>query len=336
MRIFLFFLYCGLSFSLFSQNDTISLKNGIYIYGEIKNIQSNILTLETSYSDSDFKIDFKEVTGIKIQKICFILLTRGRRKTGYISSNTPNYFTITSQENIKETHKLSDLISLNELSDKFLDRMTFNIDFSYNLTKANKTSQFVTEGNLNYRDLKWILNSSFSALNSQQDNIDDIQRTEIKADIKRILPKKWYLLSNFGFFSNTEQAIESRYTISTGIGRYLLFTQKLSLGLNFGINFNIEKFDDATEKNSSSELYLGSEFDMFDFDDFKLITTINLFFSNGDSRRVRADYNINIQFDLPLDLYIKTGFKYNYDSQSAITGSSSDYLFTSGVGWSFN
>jgi putative salt-induced outer membrane protein YdiY len=336
MRVFLFFLCCGLSFSLFSQNDTISLNNGKKIYGEIKNIQSNILSVETSYSDSDFKIDFKKVTGIKIQKICFILLTRGRRKTGYISSNTPNYFTITSQDNTKETHKLSDLISLDELSDKFWDRLTFNIDFSYNLTKANKTSQFVTGGNLKYRDLKWISNSSFSALNSRQDNIEDIQRTEIKADIKRILPKKWYLLSNFGFLSNTEQAIESRYTISTGIGRYLLFTQKLSLGLNFGINFNIEKFDDATEKNSSSELYLGSEFDMFDFDDFKLITNINLFFSNGDSRRVRADYNINVQFDLPLDLYIKTGFKYNYDSQSAITGSSSDYLFTSGVGWSFN
>lgn len=139
-----------------------------------------------------------------------------------------------------------------------------------------------------------------------------------------------------GFLSNTEQAIESRYTISTGIGRYLLFTQKLSLGFNFGVNFNIEKFNDATNKNSSSELYFGSEFDMFDFNDFKLITNINLFLSKGELRRIRADYTINIQYDLPLNLYIKTGFKFNYDNQSAITGSNSDYLFTSGFGWSFN
>ena len=71
MRFHLLFLLCAISFSLYSQNDTIALKNGKKIYGEIKNIQSNVLTVETSYSDSDFKINFKEVTGIKIQKICF-------------------------------------------------------------------------------------------------------------------------------------------------------------------------------------------------------------------------------------------------------------------------
>ncbi|WP_084221571.1 DUF481 domain-containing protein [Winogradskyella sp. PG-2] len=336
MRFHLLFLLCAISFSLYSQNDTIALKNGKKIYGEIKNIQSNVLTLETSYSDSDFKINFKEVIGIKIQKICFVLLTKGIRRTGYVKSNKPNYFTITTKDKVKETFKLTDLISLDELSEEYWDRFKFNIDLNYTLTKANKASQFVIEGNLSYRDLKWISNSSFSALNANQDNTEDIQRTEVKADIKHILPKKWYLLSNLGFLSNTEQAIESRYTIITGIGRYLLFTQQLSLGFNFGLNFNIEKFNDATSKNSSSELYFGSEFDMFDFNDFKLITNFNLFLSKGELRRVRADYTINIQYDLPLDLYIKTGFKFNYDNQSAITGSNSDYLFTSGIGWSFN
>lgn len=336
MRAIIVFIFFLSHLILFSQNDTITLKNGRKVFGEIKKIQSKVVSIKTSYSDSDFKIKFKKINKIKIQRLCFILLTKGRQKTGYVNSKIPGFFTITSKENKEETYKLSDLVFLDEISDKFWDRVKFNIDFSYNLTKANNSSQFVIEGGLSYRDPKWISNSNFSILNSKQDNTEDIKRTEIKADFKRILPKRWYLLSNFGFLSNTEQALKSRYTVSTGIGRYLLFSNKLSLGLNFGINLNLEEFINIENKNTSSELYLGSEFDMFDFNDFKLISTINLFLSRGKLKRFRADYNIDIKYDLPLDLYIKSGFKLNYDNQSALIGSDSDYLFTTGIGWSFN
>ena len=57
-----------------AQNDTIKVKNSNVIYGEIKKIRSRILTIETPYSDDDFTIDFDEVTEIKVQKICFIVL----------------------------------------------------------------------------------------------------------------------------------------------------------------------------------------------------------------------------------------------------------------------
>ncbi len=336
MRILLILIFFLNPLISFSQNDTISLKNGRKVFGEIKKIESKVVTLKTSYSDSDFKIKFEKINTIKIQRLCFILLTKGRQKTGYVNSKTPGYFTITSEENTEETYKLSDLVLLDEISDKFWDRVKFNIDFSFNLTKANNSSQFVIEGALSYRDPKWISNSSFSILNSKQDSAESIKRTDVKVDLKKILPKRWYLLSNFGFLSNTEQALESRYTISTGIGRYLLFSNKLSLGLNFGINLNLEEFINLEGKKTSSELYLGSEFDMFDFDDFKLISTVNLFLSRGELKRSRADYNLDLKYDLPLDLYIKCGFKLNYDNQSATIGSNSEYLFTTGIGWSFN
>jgi putative salt-induced outer membrane protein YdiY len=336
VRILLTILFLLYPLISFSQNDTISLRNGRKIYGEIKKIQSNVVSVKTSYSDSDFKIKFKKVSTIKIERLCFILLTEGRQKTGYVRSNVPGFFTITSKDNKKETYELSDLVFLDEISDKFWDRVTFNIDFSFNLTKANNASQFVIEGGLSYRDPKWISNSQFSLLRSKQDATENIKRTDVKADFKRILPNKWYLLSNFGFLSNTEQALESRYTLSGGIGRYLLFTDKLSLGLNFGINLNVEKFINLNDANKSSELYFGSEFDMFDFEDIKLISTLNLFLSRGKLQRFRADYNIDVKYDLPFDLYIKSGFKLNYDNQSATIGSNSDYLFTNGFGWSFN
>ena len=74
----------------YAQNDTITLTTGKTLYGEIKNIKSKVLTLKTSYSDSDFKIDFKKVSKLNIQRRCFVLLTKGRRRTGYIKSRKEN------------------------------------------------------------------------------------------------------------------------------------------------------------------------------------------------------------------------------------------------------
>ncbi len=78
---------CFLLFSnfIFFQNDTIVLKNGNTLYVEIKGLESGVLKMKTSYSDKDFAIEFNEVTELKIQKTCFILLTYGRRRTRYLS-----------------------------------------------------------------------------------------------------------------------------------------------------------------------------------------------------------------------------------------------------------
>ena len=320
----------------FSENDTIVLKNGNVLYGEIKKLRSSVLTMETPYSDSDFTIDFNEVTELKIQKICFIILAGGRRRTGYLSSESPGKFTFTSRENSVEVFDMNELILLDELSETFWNRFNGNIDLSFNLTKANNASQFTIGGSLNYRGPTWISTLVISSLDSKQDNVEKIQRTDINGEIQRVLPKNWYLLSNLSFLSNTEQAIEARYAIRAGVGRFLALTNKLSWGVNAGLNYNIENFSDATEPKESTELYLGSQFNMFDFEDFKLNTNINVFPSLSEQGRWRIDYNLDIKYDLPWDFYIKTGLQFNYDNQAAVTGSDFDYIFTTGFGWKFD
>lgn len=319
-----------------SQNDTITLKNGNVLFGEIKKIRSGVLTMETPYSDSDFTIDFSEVTEIKIQKSCFIILTQGRRRTGSILPSDPNKFSFKSETFGIEIFNINELIFLDEISESFWSRFKGNIDLSFNLTKANTARQLNTGGGLYYRGPKWISSLNISALDAQQDNAEEIQRTDINGEIQRILPKNWYLLSNLSYLSNTEQALEGRYAIRAGLGRYLALSNKLSWGLNAGLNYNIENFSDGTSSKESTELYLGSQFIMFDFKDFDLNTNINLFPSLSEQGRWRIDYNLDIKYDLPWDFYIKTGLQFNYDNQAAISGSDFDYIFTTGFGWKFD
>ncbi len=319
-----------------AQNDTIKVKNGNVIYGEIKKIRSRILTIETPYSDDDFTIDFDEVTEIKVEKACFIVLTYGRRKTGHIENDVPGKFSFTDEYGTTQIHDISELIMLDTISDTFWKRISGNIDFGYNLTKANNASQISLAGGLSYRGPLWVSNFAVSSLNSKQDNTLDIERTDITYELQRILPRKWYLLGNLSFLSNTEQALDSRYAIRPGAGRFLVLTNKLSWGLNAGLNFNIESFSDETPDRNSTEFYIGSQFHMFDFKDFKLITDINMFPSLSEKGRLRVDYNLDLKYDLPYDFYIKSTLQFNYDNQSAAAGSDFDYIFTTGFGWKFD
>lgn len=336
MKLIFTLVFISISFLSFAQNDTIVVKNNNVLYGEIKKLRSGVLTMETSYSDDDFTIDFSEVIEIKIQKICFIILTQGRRRTGYISSNKPNTFTLKSQSHGTETFYVSEIIFLDEISESFWNRFNGNIDLSLNLTKANNLSQFTVAGGLNYRGPKWISSTSVSALDAKQDDTEDIQRTDIKGDIQRILPKNWYLLSNLSFLSNTEQALDARYAVRAGLGRYLILSSKLSWGLSAGLNYNIENYSDGTDDKQSTEFYLGTQFIMFDFKDFDLNTNINIFPSLSEKGRWRVDYNLDFKYDLPWDFYIKTSLQINYDNQAALTGSDFDYVFTTGFGWKFD
>ena len=197
-------------------------------------------------------------------------------------------------------------------------------------------TQFNLGGRITYMDEAWGIKGNVNLLNSFQDNADRTERTEAQLEFYRFLRKKWYLIGDMSFLSNTEQALEGRIKPSIGIGKFLISTNKLYLGLGLGYAYNIENYFDSSFDKTSSEVFIGASFNMFDFEDFDLESNINISPSLSEKGRVRTDYDLNLKYDLPLDLYIKLGFTLNYDNQPASGGNDVDYVFTTGFGWEFN
>jgi putative salt-induced outer membrane protein YdiY len=318
------------------QNDTITLKNNDVIVGEVKSLSKSIMIVETSYSDEDFKIEFNKVIELQIERNCFIILTHGRRRFGKIRTEGTNNAVITLENGNEERFDLHEIIMLQTIDEKFFQRISAAIDLGYNLTKANSNSQFTISGKLNYTDEKWMFDAAINVLNSSQNDVEDISRTDASLELRRILPSRWYLLGNVSFLSNTEQALEGRISNSLGAGKLLISSTKLYLGLAGGINYNIENFTDSTPDRTSLEAFTSLTYDMFDFKDFDLNSGLKIYPSLSESKRIRLDYNLNLKYDLPLDFYIKLGFTLNYDNQPADEGNEIDYIFTSGFGWEFN
>jgi hypothetical protein len=334
-RVF-FILFLVVPFTLVAQNDTLWLKNTNVLYGEIKGLSSGILTMETPYSDDDFTIEYSEVQRFYIQQRCIIILAGGRRLNGFLRSQEDNKVTIWSTEGTFDNLNLRQVTSFQIIEKKVWDRFYGNIDIGFNLTKANNQRQLNIGGGLHYRGFKWFSDFDISSLVANQDNTEEVQRTNINLGLTRMISDKWFVRGTGSFLSNTEQNLEGRYSARVGAGRLLANTSKLVFGVLAGLNYNIETYQDPSLDKESTELYLSTNLNMFDFEDFSLNTRLDVYPSLSEGGRLRLDYILNTKYDLPYDFYIKGEFQFNYDNQVAAGGSEFDYILSTGLGWSFD
>ncbi len=328
-------LLCSCAQAL-AQQDTLVLKNGDVLVGEIKTLNVGVLTMETDYSDEDFKIEFNKVSEMILERKALILLTRGRRRFGNVRTIEKGRVKITSNDGVEEVIPLNQIVALQEVEDRFWRRFKGRFDLGFNLTKANNNAQLTGEAVLNYNGSKWLSQAGANYLSSTRDDVEETQRLDANIELQRILKKNWFVLGSVYFLRNTEQALDGRTSPSLGVGRQAISTNKLYLSVSTGITLNIEDFVDDTLNKSSAELFIGSSFNMFDFSDIDLITSVRFYPSLSERGRFRTDYDLTMKYDLPLDLYIKLGLNFNYDNQPAITGNDFDYIITSGFGWKFN
>ena len=108
--LFVFFLVFSLTIE--AQNDTIRFKDNTTLTGEIKSLSTGILTMETDFSDKDFKIEFNKVEEIIISRKCIINLTNSRRYYGNIRSETPGTFTIFFEDGTSTQFKMDEMTGL--------------------------------------------------------------------------------------------------------------------------------------------------------------------------------------------------------------------------------
>ena len=330
------FLLLLLPAALVGQHDTLWVKNGNVLYGEIKGLSSGVLTMETPYSDDDFTIDYDEVEKLRIERQCLILATGGIRIVGYLRSEKPGQVTITKNGEAPEVYSLKYITGIQQIESSFFSRFYGNVDLGFNLTKANNQRQLNIGGGLHYKGFKWLSDFDISSLIANQDDVEQTQRTNVNLGVTRLLSEKWFVRSTGSFLSNTEQNLEGRYSLRAGAGRFLASTSKLFFAVLGGLNYNNENYQDETLNKESTELYLSSSLDMFNFKDFSLNTRIDLYPSLSERGRLRVDYVLNSKYDLPYDFYIKAEFQFNYDNQVVEGGSEFDYILNTGFGWKFD
>lgn len=336
MRHFLslLFIVLVLTGTIKAQNDSLVFKNGNYLTGEIKSLHRGIFTIETDYSDSDFKIEWEKIEEIYSETYLLITTTDGTRYNGFIESISPGIVAIISDDSQTVEVNTLDIVLLEGIDQGFWSQVYASVDLGFDLTRANNFKQFSMRSNLGYIAKRWQLDASYSNLFTMQDETDDIRRIDGGLTYKYFLPRDWYPLASINFLSNTDQQLNLRTTGKFGMGKYVIHTNQSYWGFSAGVNNNRENFSiDTIPVRDSWEGFAGTELNLFDSGDLSLVTSLIAYPSFTESGRWRADYKFDATYDLPMDFYIRFGFTLNYDNQPAPGSPETDYVLHTGFGW---
>jgi hypothetical protein len=228
---------------------------------------------------------------------------------------------------------LYDIVYLRPYEKTFFDRLYASIDVGFSLTKAKNLRQFTTRSTVGYRARKWSIDASFNSLNSTQDEVEPIDRTDGELNYRYILPRRWYTIATVSLLSNTEQKLDLRMNAQLGLGRFIIRINSSYWGAKLGANRNVERYSNETADRNSWEGYLGSELNLYDIGDLNLLTIFMVYPGITEEGRWRSDFNLDTKYDLPYDFYIKIGLTINYDNRPAEGASETGYLIQTGLGW---
>ncbi|MDQ6470154.1 DUF481 domain-containing protein [Flavobacterium sp. LHD-80] len=332
--ILLFFLLFFFKTSA-QTSDTLVLKNNDILVGKIKMMNKGVVQIETDYSKDDFKLEWKHVKNIGSERIHIISLTNGVLLNGKISNvKAPNKCEITNIETqTKSIVDLTDIVYIKPVDESFWDRLDASFDVGIKLTKAQNLQQLTVNVNLGYTAKRWYGTAMYKQIQSVQDDSDPIRRIDTELSYVHLLPKDYFVPLSVTTLSNTEQDIELRILSKAGFGKYLMHSNKKYWGVASGLSFNHERFTETTEANKSLELFIGTDFNLYDIGDFSIQTKATVFPSITESKRVRTDFSLDTKYDLPLDFFIKLSFVYNYDNKPKPGASKDDYVFQTTFGW---
>lgn len=332
---------CLVGFLLFAHNalaalpkDSLVLKNGDKIVGEIKSLDKGVITVETDYSKNDFTIEWLGIKEIYTVSNFLITLKDGRRINGNIQSvKEANIVFITSMEKDTVQVHLGDIVFLKALKSDFWGRLKANIDLGITFTKANNMRQYSLRTAISYLADKWQADANYNREDTRQDSTQNTRRTDAALNYKYFISGDWYVMTSLTFLSNTEQSISLRTNGKLGAGKMMLHTNRKYWGVGAGFAFNNESYTNTTTARNSWEAFVGSELNLFDIGDFSLLNSVFVYPSLTESGRVRCDFNLDAKYDLPKDFYLKPGLTFNYDNQPAAVGKELDYVFVFTIGW---
>ncbi|HEX5169260.1 MAG TPA: DUF481 domain-containing protein, partial [Cyclobacteriaceae bacterium] len=225
-----------------AQTDSIIFKNGNFIVGEIKDLDKGVFTIETDYSDDDFKIKWNDVKEIYTDTYFLITLSDGRRYNGKLSTISPGRDLIiaTSNEEVEIEHE--SLVFLKAVEGGFWSKFHASVDLGFSYTKANNLRQLSFASNIGYVAEKWSIDFSSNSVNSTQDEVEPIKRTDMIVTYRYFLPNDWFAFGDISLLSNTEQKLDLRTNGKGGLGKYIVHTNSKYWAVYTGLSFNNEKF----------------------------------------------------------------------------------------------
>src|SRR5277367_1009631 len=334
-------LACRTCLGEVKRHDTVIMKNGDRLTGEVKRLENGVLYIKTDYFSGSVGVDWLQVEKVESTATYQIVLTDGNRLTGKISKveaeSAPGKDFKVHEPQGDVAIAGTDVVQIESQKQTFWRQLKGSIDFGYNFTSGNNQSSLSTSANAEYVAVHWAAGTSYTASYSGQSGGTTTNLLDVQAFGERFLNRNSYLLGLSDFLHSSQQDLILRTTLGGGYGRYFVRTNHNELRWLIGADYTQATYQSGSAQPTQQnlELLLGIQYQLFHFDRYTLQSQFLTFPGITDSGRVRFTTNNMFTVKLSNNFHLNFIFWDNFDSRPPLNAQKNATGLSTGLGWSF-
>lgn len=316
-----------------AKTDSITLKNGNNITGEIKELLSGILKLSTD-SMGTVAIEWEDVVAVESDYRYEVRSNDGSRFYGTVIMDIAGILTVHHYGGTRELAPL-DIVELRPVANDFKDRIDIYLATGAAFNKASDISTLEFNTTIVYEDED--SRNQFTGRSTNTNTAGDLKQSS-KVDLSR---RVWtdrtqlYRTLHANYEKNDELALDYRITTGIGWGRYFSDTNRHRFATEVGVQALTERSTSGNE-TQSVEGFINADYRLWKFNtpELDLALSGSVYPSLTESGRVRGASDVRLRWEIVADLFFDFTIWGTYDNQNE-GESSLDYGLTTGLGWKY-
>jgi putative salt-induced outer membrane protein YdiY len=333
---------CGLATPAAAQKaDTLLLRNGDRIIGEVKDLENGLLEYKTD-NIGTIQVKWDRVVQLTSRLYFEVETASGRRFFGTLAHmDTTGYLAVALDR--VELVPLAQVVGITRIKrSSFFDRIDGYLDVGFSFAKSNTTVQLTSNLDANYLLRSWAIYLKGDLFIQSQNQANPTRRWSIQPTVERLLDKRWLLYAQGQLQQNQELGLKLRTLLSPGAGRQLLQTNRQAATAYLGVAAQREWYVDTTQTGTSGTTNLEGSiigaYRAFRYDSPELdfSATAKVYPSLSDPGRVRFEGDLHMRYEILKDFFLTPAFQISIDSRPPSPDTpKSDYTFTFSLTWKF-
>jgi hypothetical protein len=324
------------------QQDTVILRSGNPVIGEVQSLKRGSLSFDTEEMDV-VEIDWDDIAFVRSASYFEVTLSSGALYFGSLAGADTARLVVVGVDR-SDTLAFQDVVAIGSIEQGFFARTNGFIDVGTNLARANRLASVLVKGRFTYRGPWWGFDVSGESYWQRQESVSEANDTTTQTtkrnafglSVNRSLGARWVIVGSGQLEQNQELELDRRLLGSFGGGYQIIRNHGVEWYVGAGGTVNDERYTDE-EPNTTAELQVITGFDAFDVGDVDLYTKVTTYSSPADGGRFRMDVDARIAWEIFSDFTIGLNVTERFDSKPpSATAAKRDYQYALSIGWSWS
>ena len=314
------------------KTDSVWIRNGDRITGEVKSLSRGLL----KYSTNDLgtiSIEWDKVDRISTTRILEVRLASGDKFFGRLGLDSTGRVVVG-----RDTLRLTEIVKLTPIKGSFVSRLDGYLDLGLSYQKAHSAFQFTSGTRVQYRGPKAETVLDLTSYAERRDDGPRTSRLTTAVTERFFLSNRWSTGAVVGFDQNAELDLAGRGRL-VGFGtRTFVQTNRIEFLGSGGLVLTREKYFSTEGTTKGVEGLLWASFRAFRYDTPKLDASLvsQAYPSFTIKGRWRLQNDVRVSYELFGDFMLTATLFDSYDSKpQGVSAPTHDYGTTFAISWTF-